>query len=167
MSSKVLNIGDKAPAFEMKAAVSGRKVAVPADRILVLLFHNQKTIDAVRVVQRAVREAAYPAEIALVASVLDLQRVPRLLRGAAESAIEKVYRGIAEKVPPPYEVEDYVVILPDWKGSITAAFGVIGIDAAACVIIVDRQGVIAGRYQGQDNLGVETVALLQRLHPVG
>lgn len=161
--AKVVDVGDKAPAFAIKAAVSGRQVSVPADRLVVLLFHNQKTIEAVRVVQRAVREAAYSADTVLIASVLDLQRVPRLLRGAAEGAIEKVYRAIAEKVPPPYQAEDYVVILPDWKGSITAVYGVSGIDEAGCVIVVDRQGMVAGRYQGADDLGEQTVALLQRL----
>lgn len=161
--AKVVDVGDKAPAFAIKAAVSGRQVTIPADRLVVLLFHSQKTIEAVRVVQRAVREAAYSAETVLIASVLDLQKVPRLLRGVAEAAIEKVYRGIAEKVPPPYQPEEYVVILPDWKGSITAAYGVSGIDEAGCVIVVNRQGMVAGRYQGTDDLGIETVTLLQRL----
>lgn len=165
--SRALGAGDIAPRFTMTAAVSGRSITLPTHtgQVSVLLFHNHKTIDAVRDINRTVREARYQAEQVLVASVLDLRRVPRLLRGPVEAAIEKVYRGIAEKVPPPYQPEDYIIILPDWKGSVSEAFGVTGVDVAACVIIVDGQGKIAGRYQGAEGLGEHTLALIAGLLP--
>ncbi len=164
---RALGPGDIAPRFTMAAAVSGRSVTLPSPsgQVSVLLFHNHKTIEAVREINRVVREAHYRADQVLVASVLDLQRVPRLLRGAVESAIEKVYRGIADKVPAPYKPEDYIVILPDWKGRVSEAFGVTGVDVAACVIIVDSQGKIAGRYQGAEGLGEHTLGLIVGLLP--
>jgi hypothetical protein len=57
--------------------------------------------------------------------------------------------GQAEKMlPQPLSPVDYVVILPDWSGSVTRSFGIDNVGEAPALIFIDTAGVVRDRYQG-------------------
>lgn len=139
-----------APTFRLVAVHSGRVVQHPGleARALVLLFHNHQTLDAVRPLQEAVRGRYPDAGEVLVASVADLGFVPRPMRRLAEKFMRRAYAEATRYVPAGLDPADYVVILPDWTGRVTEAFGVAGTGERAALVVIDREGQVLGRQQG-------------------
>ena len=150
MPISTFQAGQPAPTFRLTAVVSGRVVGPSASdrRALVLLFHNQHTLDAVREVQRSVRERYPSPQEVLAASVTDLSHVPRLLHGVVETVLKRAYSEASSYVPAGLDPADYVVILPDWSGKVTKAFGVGNVDKEAALVVIDGRGMLVGGYQG-------------------
>ncbi len=143
---------DPAPSFALTAVASDLEISTEScrGRMALLLFHDHNTADAVRPVQEVAR-ARYPAAAdLLVASVVDLRRVPVFLRAVAEIAMRSAYNQAASHVPDPLNPRDYVVILPDWQGKVTDRFGWRDVHKAPALVLIDAAGRIAGRYQGPD-----------------
>lgn len=139
--------GQPVPPFRLTAAVSGRVVS-PGVRPLVLLFHNQHSLDSVRDLQRTVRERYPSAQDIIVASVADVGRAPRLLRGVIEAALKRAYAEASKFVPSDLDPADYVVILPDWSGQVSKAFAVGNVDREGHLVVIDGKGLLVGSYQG-------------------
>ncbi len=151
----------KAPAFTLTSIGSGRKVSlnkigVPA----LLIFHGRQTSEAARTVNGPVRDRYPDPSNLLVASVADLHSVPRLLRGVVEAFISDAYEEASQELPEGWTARDYLLILPDWDGKVTRAFGLSHTDRIAGVAVVDSQGDIVGVYQGRD-LVVQAQSLLE------
>ncbi|MBX7233956.1 MAG: hypothetical protein K1X65_06190 [Caldilineales bacterium] len=143
--------GQPAPSFRLTAAVSGRVIGpgLVGERPLVLLFHNQHTLAAVRELQEAVRQRYPSAQEVLVASVADTSKAPRLLRGVVEAALKHAYAEASKFVPAGLDPADYVIILPDWSGAVTKAYGVGNVDREGEVVVIDGMGRLVGKHRGQ------------------
>lgn len=140
---------------------SGREVAIHerAGVPLVLVFHLQGTASAAEAVNRSVR-ARYPAVEVTVASVIDLSSVPTLYWGTVWIVLRQAYDSTASKLPTGADPEEYVVILPDWGGRVTRAFGLSETGRVAGVAVVGGDGRIRGVRQGGDP-GETALALLE------
>ncbi|MCA9917211.1 MAG: NAD(P)/FAD-dependent oxidoreductase [Anaerolineales bacterium] len=148
------------PSATLTAAGSGRQVVLTdVKRPSVLIFHTQETAAASTAVNQAVR-AKYPlATSVFVASVVDLHTLPKLFRRFAESAMRKSYEEAASTLPHGMKPQDYVVILPDWDGGVTRAFGLENVDKQAGVAVLDGNGRLVGVYQG-DALAEQVMKLI-------
>jgi hypothetical protein len=154
--------GQPAPEFKLTAIGSGRDVSLEscAKRPLVLVFASQSTSDAVGEINNAVRARLPLAAQATVASVFDFGKVPSLFHGMIKLALKRAYKAAAQGVPQDFDPADYVMILPDWTGSVAQQFGIGGTDKAAAVVLVDRAGKVQGVLQGS-NLADQTINVLQ------
>jgi hypothetical protein len=158
-----LRTAAKVPAKTLVAVGSGREM--PLDRLgvpAVLVFHSQENAGAAGRLNQAVRERyPLPSQV-LIASVANLQGVPRLFRGMAEGAMRKAYQEASAQLPEGLKAEDYVIILPDWDGKVTEALGAKDPDKVAAVAVIDGAGALLGFYQG-DSLEEKALQFLQNL----
>ncbi|MEI8084093.1 MAG: hypothetical protein WCI74_19820 [Actinomycetes bacterium] len=137
----------------LKAVGSGRSIDPRSTgETTVLLFHSSDTAEAAQDVNKAVRaDPKYQDSAAvLVASVVDLSSVPRLVRKVAERAIRGAYDKAAKALPAGVSPEQYIVILPDWDGSVTKSFGLSNTGKTAALVVLNPQGTVIGSYQGAD-----------------
>lgn len=156
-----LGAGDYAPALRSLSIGSGREVDLrERDGVpLVLVFHLQGTASAAEKVNLAVR-GRYTAGEVTVASVIDLSLVPTVYWGTVWIVLRQAYERTASELPAGAEPEEYVVILPDWGGRITRAFGLSETGRVAGVAVVDGDGLVSGVRQGGDP-GEIALALLE------
>lgn len=155
--------GSPLPAFSTTAAVSGRTIdnASLKGRRAVLVVHGSKTTDAAKEVSKALRAKHTPKEVAS-ASIVDLRAFGGLWKKVAEAQVKSNYEKMAGKVKenqPGEDPADWVVICPDWDGSVGKALGVADPDSRAAVIVVGADGNVIGSVEG-DGLGEKAMALL-------
>jgi hypothetical protein len=155
--------GSTLPPFAVAAAVSGRAVSPEAlrGRPAVLVVHGSRSTDAAKEVSKALRARHPPSEVAS-ASIVDLRAFGGLWKRVAEAQVKANYDKLAAKVKeaaPGADPADWVVICPDWDGSVSAALGVDDPDSRPAVIVVSADGRVKGVLQGKD-LGERTMALL-------
>lgn len=155
--------GSPLPLFSTTAAVSGRTIdnAALKGRKAVLVVHGQKTSDAAKEVSKALRAKFTPAQVAS-ASIVDLRPFGGLWKKVAEAQVKSTYEKLAGKVKeanPGDDPADWVVICPDWDGSVAKALGVDEPDSQAAVIVVGADGNVLGSAQGA-GLGEKALALL-------
>jgi phytoene dehydrogenase-like protein len=140
-----------APAATLKAAGSGREVTLNAiGRLTVILFHTADTAEeAERIHQfvRGVQEYQSGASVAII-NMVDLHTVPKLFRGFAEKSMRESYEKAGRKLPPGEKPQEYVIILPDWDGSVTKSFGLGDTSKTVGLVVLDAQGGVIGTYQG-------------------
>lgn len=153
----------KTPAVTLTAIGSGRKVSLnqigfPA----LLIFHGRNTAEASQKVNGPVRDKYPLASSLLVASIMDLHIAPRLLRGVVEAFIRDAYEEACKKLPNGWTPREYLLLLPDWDGSLTKNFGFKDTDRTAGVVVLDRQGKVVGAYQGKD-LTAQAMAMLKKV----
>jgi hypothetical protein len=143
--------GRPAPGFKLTAVKSGREVSQKdcSGYVLGLIFHDRETAQAVIDIQNLVRPE-YPDTGLTLASVVDVSRVPRFLRRVARPFLEQVYDDAAKQMPADLKPEDYIFLLPDWDGKVTKSFGVKNQDKTAALVVVNRDGVVIGSYQGPE-----------------
>ncbi len=149
----VVATGETAPAFEIEAAVSGKKVSNSNGRKTVLVFHGNKTQDAPKAVGKAVRAAHPGHDDVLVANIVNLKAYGGLFKKAAEAMLKQTYQKLAEKVDP---AEEYVVLCADWDNSVGPKFGFEDSDREAGVVVLDADGTVLGAASGD---GLEDAAL--------
>ena len=152
MAKVKLTTGDVAPEFTLRAIGSGRQVgpATTGDAALLLVFHDQNSVDAVQAMQETVRARCPDASRLLVASVVNMSVVPIFLRGMAESVMQAQYTKAAAAMPAGLDAADYIVILTDWDGKVSSAYGAKGVDRAPLAVLLDNQGLVHGLHQGKD-----------------
>ena len=145
-------IGQPGPRFALSAISSGREVGPDTCRgaPCMLLFHNHHTLAAVSAVQAAVRATHQVADRPILASVLDLSSVPRVMRKLATSGMQNGYRQAAQQLPSGLLPVDYIIILPDWDGSVTRAFQWQNVDKQPALVLLDEAWIVRDRYQGDD-----------------
>ncbi|MGI8865915.1 MAG: hypothetical protein ACR2G1_04195, partial [Rubrobacteraceae bacterium] len=118
-------------------------------RKIVLIFHLQGTAPAAHEINRAVRETHPSPDDVLVASVIDLSKVPPVYWLSVSLVLNTAYDKAAADLPEGADPADYVVILPDWSGLTSRKFGIRNTGRAAAVVVVDEDANIAGAYQGE------------------
>ncbi len=131
-----------APAFEIEAAVSGVKVG-PTGHKQVLVFHGPKTSDAPKQVGKAVRAAHPDAKDVRVANIVDLRSMSGMWQKVANASIKSTYEKMAAKVTLGAP-EDYVIICPDWDGSVATAFGFDDPNKNPAAVVVAEDGSVVG-----------------------
>ena len=103
------------------------------------------------------RECYPSSEEDVVASVVDLSRVPPLYWLTAsvmiEQAYEKATREVAREGAFGVDPAEYVLILQVWGGLISRSFGVRGVGREAVVVVIDENADVAGIYQGREPVG--------------
>jgi hypothetical protein len=153
----------KTPAVTLTAIGSGRKVTLNQIGIpALLLFHGRSNAEASQNVNAPVRDKYPLASTVLVATVMDLHIAPRPLRGVVEAFIRNAYEEACQKLPTGWSPRDYLLLLPDWDGSLTKKFGFKDTDHTAGVVVLDRQGKVVGAYQGKD-LAAQALAMLKKV----
>jgi hypothetical protein len=108
-----------------------------------------------------VRERYPLSSTLLAASLVNLKIVPRMFRGIAEIAIRKAYQDATTRLKEGQQPDEYIVILPDWDGSVTALLGLRNTSSAAGIAILDGEGRVLATFQGAD-LGSTAVRLLEK-----
>ncbi len=149
----------------LKAIGSNREVNLNAlGRPAVLLFHTQETAEQAAAVNSSLRaQSQYQSCDALfIANIVDLRTVPKLFRSFAEKAMKESYEKAASSLPAEARPEDYVLILPDWDGSVTDAVGLKNVNQNAGVVMLATDGSVIGTCQGKDAIS-ETLVLLKKI----
>ncbi len=164
MGTEFVRAGQPAPKFKMKAIGSGREISAESlvGHVSALIFVNQDTQRDGRGIIKAIREEYPSAAEVLIATVVDLSPVPIILKGMAENMLKDSYQKSAARLAEGSDPAAYVVILPDWKGELLKAFGVKAVNKQPAFVVIDRAGLIAGAYQGDDP-GAAAVTLLADL----
>jgi peroxiredoxin len=150
--SQPLAPGQPAPAFNLKAIGSGRifRPADYRDRPVLLIFADHNTGRSAQAVVERVRRRFPRFEQLAIALVIDARIVPRLLRGMAEGQMEKEYRQAAAAIPSGYDPADHLILLPDWNGEITRAYGAADLGRHIHLFLIGLDGVVKGEYHGPD-----------------
>lgn len=163
MTTPALTPGAPAPPFTLMALGSGRSVS-PSETggALLLVFHDQNTVDLVQDMQANVRSRYADARQLQIASVVNMKTVPVFLRAVAETVMKGSYDKAAAAMPPGLDAADYVVILLDWDGTVSQAYGAHKIDRKPRLVLVDAQGTVSAVYQDVQ-IGDAALAMVERL----
>ena len=160
------SVGGSSLNTTLKAAGSGREIALNAiGKPAMLLFHTQETAEQAAKVNATVRnvEQFTKAENLFVANVVDLHAVPKLFRNFAERAMKTSYADATATLPADLIPEDYVIILPDWDGSVTKAAGLENVNEQVGVVLLDEAGNIQGVFRGDAAVG-QALQLLEKMN---
>jgi prolycopene isomerase len=142
-----------APSATLKAAGSGREVTLTdIGKPAVLLFHTADTAEDAERINQAVRgvKEYQPSESVTIANVVDLHSVPKLFRSFAEKSMRDSYTKAGSGLPQGEKPQDYVIILPDWDGSVTKGFGLSDTSKTVGLAVLDGNGGVVGTYQGSE-----------------
>jgi hypothetical protein len=165
VSNEQVAVKEQLPDVTLKAIGSGREVALRGiGKPAVLLFHTQETADEAAKVNAAIRavKACQTPDQLFIANVVDLHAVPKLFRSFAENAMKDSYKQAAETLPAEANPAEYVLILPDWDGSLTKSAGMKDVDKTAGVIVLDDGGHVVETYQGADAVNA-TLGFLKKI----
>jgi hypothetical protein len=127
-----------------------------AGRPLVVLFHSRENQDEARGVIQAVRNKWRSAETLVTVNLVDLSMFPRILRKLVHHDLGKAFEAEAANLPGDLDPDSHIIIVPDFDGKMTKAWGVS--DAATVVngVVVDSEWRICTRAHGAE---VETVVM--------
>lgn len=143
----------KAPDITLKAIETGREIRLNAGGpALVLVFASQANTEHVNPFRAALRARFPDPSAVVIASVIDVHSVPRLMRKMAETALAGRFKAVVAQLAPGQSPRDYVVMLPDWKGTVASSMGLGELGGALAIAVIDRRGVVAGTYQGEEPL---------------
>jgi hypothetical protein len=162
MANTWIAAGAPAPGFVLQALGSGRTVSHRDGAALLLVFHDQNTVDKVQAMQEAIRSQYADAQQLKIASVVNMKPVPVFLRSTAETIMKGSYAKAAAAMPPGLDPADYVVILLDWDGSVSAAYGAQKIERQPRLVLVDAGGTVQGIHQGEE-IRQQALAMVQSL----
>lgn len=158
--------GTPAPPFTLTAVASERQVRL-AERSgtpLLLVFVDRHSRDAAPELVKGIR-LRYDDHRALpVANVLDLQVVPRLLRGTVKGMMTAALQQARTQIPEPYDPDDHLILLPDWKGEVHQAYRVPDVSEQPALVMIDGHGRIHSNYHGRQPLGAALAAVAQVLN---
>jgi hypothetical protein len=146
-----LETGERAPHFSLLAAGSAQRVILRAEagRRVVLVFHLQGTAPTAREINRAVRARHPEPEDVLVASVIDLSIVPPVYWSSVSLILNQAYDRATGELLPEVDPSEYAIILPDWNGRVSRAYGATNTGRAAAIVVVDEDSNVALSYQGE------------------
>jgi hypothetical protein len=121
----LLGAMQKASSFFLTAVGAARIVGGPPGPAvpLLLIFHGYVGADSAVQINATLRGRYPSVEELQIASIVDLQHIPRFMRAAVELTLAAAYRQSAAKIPDHRDPKDYVIILPDWEGKVTVGYG--------------------------------------------
>jgi hypothetical protein len=142
----------KAPSFYLTAIGAARVVGGPPGPLtpLLLIFHGRAGEETAFAINAAVR-ASYPSiEQLQVVSIIDLHHIQQSQRVAVELTLSAAYRQAAKHIPEELDPTEYVVIAPDWSGTVTRAYGMNERVNDIGLVLVSNQWQIFDTYRGAD-----------------
>jgi hypothetical protein len=74
-----------------------------------------------------------------------------LFRSFAEKSMRESYNKASGSLPQGENPQDYVIILPDWDGSITKSFNLGDTSKTVGLAVLNVQGSVVGTYQGSES----------------
>jgi hypothetical protein len=151
-----------APAVTLKAIGHGRQLTFNAlGTPAVLVCVARETSDMARPVIDAVRERYPTADQVLIANIADARSFPRLIRKVAQQIMKSSYNDAVSNLEAGRKPEDYVLIVPDWDGSLLKPLGFDDVTKEIGVAVIDARGNLAGVYQGE-GAPSQVLAMLER-----
>ena len=146
----------KAPTFFLTATGASRLVGGPPGPAgpLLLLFHGYAGSQTAHDLNTAMRKLYPEIEQLQIASIVDLHTIPRFMRTITAPALSEAYRKSALAVPPGLDPRDYVLIAPDWEGTVTASFGMSERTHDLGLVLISTPWMVFDRYTGNDPQGV-------------
>lgn len=144
----------KAPSFFLTAIGAARVVGGPPgpSKPLLLVFHGHAGSGTAVKINVALREHYPSVEQLLTASVVDLRHIPRYMRAAVELTLSAAYRQSAKEVPEHLDPTEYVVLVPDWDGKVTSAYGMDQRVNDVGLVLITSPWTIFDSYTGSDPL---------------
>lgn len=160
--------GDQAPDFTL-THVEGRSVSLGdfRGRKLVAVFASRESGDQARKITRTLRDRFSHDELATI-SILDMHSLPKMMHPVVKGLLKKAYGEAvgqltaelrAKGEPPPADPSQFVVMLPDWDGKVTASFGINDVKKQAVAVLIDENGRRVGSGAG-DQAATQILALL-------
>jgi hypothetical protein len=143
-----------APNFTLDHVSTGHQVSLSDFRgqTVVVLFAGKDSSEQARQIGRTIGNRYAPGQLPII-TVLDMRGVPRLVKGLAKGSVEKAYNEAvqdfsndlqAKGQPVPGNPAQYIVMLPDWQGSVADSYSLQGVDRQAVAVLVDGNGYIRG-----------------------
>ncbi len=135
-------VNQPAPDIPLTTLVSERTVdrATCAGRPVLLLFQDPLTARVAQPFQETVRRVYPDASKLVIASIVDLSSVPSFARAIARKTMAVAYqqalRQVPAKLPNGLVPEEYILLLPDWRGDVVQAFRV---RKFPTVVLLDRE----------------------------
>jgi hypothetical protein len=142
----------KAPSFSLTATGSARAVGGPPGPLtpLLLIFHGRAGEDAAFAINAAVRQSYPTIEQLQIVSVIDLSHIHHSQRTAVELTLSAAYRQAAKFIPGEIDPTVYVVIAPDWDGTVTRLYGMQERFEDIGLVLVSSSWHIFDTYRGPD-----------------
>ena len=154
-----------APQFEFTAVYTKRRVKLSelSGVPILLTFANYNTARVTREVALAVRQKFPQLTQLHLINVIDLQAVPKLMRGVARTVLDNAFRTAVQDIPPGYDPADYLLAVADWEGKIKQAYRIPDLNKYAAIVLIDAHGRVQTTYQGTNiaQKAVETIYMGQ------
>lgn len=151
-----------APAIAFTAIESKRRIDLAnVDRKTVLMLISQETADAVDPVISEIRGEYDDIAEVQIANVVDLRKFPRVIRKVPETLMAHRYKESAKDLPPGRDPAEWIIILPDWDGSLIEALGIADVSQELAVAVVAPGGKLLGVHQGP-GAGAAAMEMLAR-----
>lgn len=140
-----------APAVTLKAIGHGRQLTFNAlGKAAVLIFVARESSEQPQPVVTAIRDKYPTAGEVMIVNVADGRAFPRLIHKVAEQIMKSSYNDAVSNLEPGMKPEDYVLIVPDWDGSLLKLLGFDDVSKMIGVAVIDARGSVVGTYQGDD-----------------
>jgi hypothetical protein len=134
-----------------------------AGRPLLVLFHSRDNQDEARGVIQVVRNQWRDAQTLVTVNLVDLGMFPWLLRKLVNFDLQKAFDAEVANLPGDLDPESHIVIVPDFDGKMTKAWGVSESAKVVAGVVVDAEGRICARARGADVAPVVMRALSEAL----
>ena len=141
----------KLPGQTLTAIGSGREIQVRRTGVpIVLIYHSRNTAEIARKINNVIRDKYAKASDVLIASIVDMHFIPRLMRRVTEKMIASEYSKAIAELDEGQDPQDFIIILVDWNGKMTAGTGFDNTDDQPGLIVLDAQGDLVDIYQGDE-----------------
>lgn len=141
-----------APSFYLTAIGASRIVGGPPGPAtpLLLIFHDHAGAQTAFEINHLLRTEFPDIERLQIASVVGLHRVPRFMRSTVEQTLHAAYQDAAAAIPPTHSPTEYVLIVPDWEGKVSNAFGMDDTPGQVSIALVVPPWKTFGTYSGEE-----------------
>ncbi|MGD0603318.1 MAG: hypothetical protein ABSA53_06925 [Streptosporangiaceae bacterium] len=150
--------GEKAP--DIREPAFGTRLvpdrAWVAGRPLVVLFYSRENQDDARAVTQVIRNKWRDAQDLVTINLIDLSMFQRLVRKLVNSDLTKAFDVEVANLPGDLDPESHIIIVPDFDGKMTRAWGVSDAAQVVNAVVVDAQWRICARARGAE---VESVVM--------
>lgn len=142
-------INHPAPSFTLESVATKRQVGlkIANGRCLIMLFVGYQTAKASEKIVKAIRKQYPSLDTLQMINIIDMRPVPRLMRGVAEGIIKGAYETAKKQIPEGYNPEDYLILLPDWKGNTFNTYGIQDVSNQIALVMIDAKGIVRQIYQ--------------------
>ena len=141
-----------APPFYLTAIGAARIVGGPPgpSTPLLLIFHDHTGAHTAFKINETLRAHFPDIEQLQIASVVGLHHVPRYMRATAEQTVNAAYHQVSASLPAGLDPSEYVLIVPDWEGKVTVAYGMDDCQSQVGVVLIVKPWRIFDTYRGDD-----------------